>query len=319
MARKKAAPRPRFKFIDLFSGIGGTRLALEAAGGKCVFSSEIDPSAVKTYYANFGDIPSGDVAAVDTKTIPPFDILCAGFPCQPFSSIGKREGFMHATQGTMFHEILRIVRARSPKVLLLENVAGLVTHGKGRTLHTIIAALEEAGYRVQYRVLDAAFYGVPQRRNRIYIVAMKRELFSEFFSFQWPAPTEKPKTLKGIIESGVVGYEISKHLQKTYIHKVKDGRPQIISRSNERTSVASTLVASYHKIQRLTGTFVADGPTGLRLLTIGECKALMGFPQGFVIPVSRTQAYRQLGNSVAVPLVTQIAKAISKSLGANRE
>lgn len=318
MARTKAAPRARFKFIDLFSGIGGTRLALEAAGGKCVFASEIDPNAVKTYFANFGDIPSGDVSAIDPKTIPPFDVLCAGFPCQPFSSIGKREGFMHATQGTMFHEILRIVQARGPKVLLLENVSGLVTHDRGRTLNTIVSALEETGYRVQYRVLDAAFYGVPQRRNRIYIVAMRKDLFSEFFAFQWPTPTEKPKTLAGIIESGVAGYEISKHLQKSYIHKIKDGRPQIINRRNERTSVAATLVASYHKIQRLTGTFVADGPTGLRLLTVGECKALMGFPQGFVIPVSRTQAYRQLGNSVAVPLVAQIAKAIEKSLGASR-
>jgi len=225
MARTKAAPRARFKFIDLFSGIGGTRLALEAAGGKCVFASEIDPNAVKTYFANFGDIPSGDVSAIDAKTIPPFDVLCAGFPCQPFSSIGKREGFMHATQGTMFHEILRIVQTRGPKVLLLENVSGLVTHDRGRTLHTIVSALEETGYRVQYRVLDAAFYGVPQRRNRIYIVAMRKDLFSEFFAFQWPTPTEKPKTLTGIIESGVVGYEISKHLQKSYIHKIKDGRP----------------------------------------------------------------------------------------------
>lgn len=318
MQVKRRSKKPSFRFIDLFAGIGGTRLALESVGGKCVFSSEIDKDAVKTYFANFGDVPFGDILQVTPKEIPSFDLLCAGFPCQPFSSIGRREGFLHATQGTMFHEVLRIARAKKPKVLLLENVPGLVTHEHGKTLTTIILSLEAEGYRITYKILDAADFGVPQRRKRFYLVAMREDLVRPFYSFNWPSSSGTKPSLEGIIESGVEGYEISKHLQRTYINKAADGRPQVITRENASSEIAGTLVASYHKIQRLTGTFVADGPTGLRLLTIEECKAIMGFPSEFVLPVSRTQAYRQLGNSVAIPVVREIADAIVRSMKVSR-
>jgi DNA (cytosine-5)-methyltransferase 1 len=311
---RKKRQKSSFKFIDLFAGIGGFRIAFEAAGGKCVYSSEWDKSAVKTYYANFGDIPAGDITKERVEHIPNFDVLAAGFPCQPFSSMGRREGFLHATQGTLFYDVLRIVKARQPKAILLENVSGLTTHDQGNTLRTIVTSLEHCGYRVQWKVLDAAYHGVPQRRKRIYIVGFRADLFSAHFGFEWPNPSPEPMGLKGVLSEGVSGYEISRHLQNTYISKVKDGRPQILHPKKSGHVTANTLVASYHKIQRLTGTFVADGPTGLRLLTVDECKKLMGFPDDWIMPVSRTQAYRQLGNSVAIPLVKEIGTRIAEAL-----
>jgi DNA (cytosine-5)-methyltransferase 1 len=314
-ARSKNS-KSSFKFIDLFAGIGGFRIAFEAAGGKCVYSSEWDKAAIKTYFANFGDTPAGDITKERVEHIPDFDVLAAGFPCQPFSSMGRREGFMHATQGTLFYDVLRIAKARQPKAILLENVAGLTTHDGGNTLRTIVTSLEQIGYRIQWRVLDAAYFGVPQRRKRIYIVGFRADLFGAHFGFEWPQATSEPMGLGGVLSEGVSGYEISRHLQKSYIGKIQDGRPQILHPKRSKHVTANTLVASYHKIQRLTGTFVADGPTGLRLLTIEECKKLMGFPDNWIMPVSRTQAYRQLGNSVAIPLVkaigTRIAEAMKK-------
>jgi len=306
--------RPRFKFVDLFAGVGGMRLAFESAGGTCVFSSEWDKHAVQTYFTNFGEVPYGDITAIPEKTIPYFDVLLAGFPCQPFSSIGKREGFAHKTQGTLFFDVLRIVAHKKPSALLLENVSGLVSHDKGNTLRTILESLEEIGYRVQFRVLDAAYFGVPQRRKRIYLVGFRSDLVTAWGKFAWPEPSKSPATLGKSIKRNVRGYEISKHLQQVYIGKVDDGRPQILDPIKSSRATANTLVASYHKIQRLTGTFVADGPTGLRLLSIDECKSIMGFPKDFTFPVSRTQAYRQLGNSVAIPLVEQIAGRMVEAL-----
>jgi len=311
---KPIAHQPAFAFADLFAGIGGIRLSLERAGGRCVFSSEWDQHAATTYRANFGDVPHGDITKVDAQEIPGIDLLAAGFPCQPFSSFGKREGFLHATQGTLFYDVLRITKLRNPKILFLENVAGLVTHDDGKTFMTITSALDELGYLVRWRILDAQDFGVPQRRNRIYIVAFRNDMRDAFEAFSWPKKSKRQPSLAGHIQTGVEEYSISKHLQKTYIYKANDGRPQVLVPGKTGNLIANTLVASYHKIQRLTGTFVADGPTGLRLLTIEECKAIMGFPKGFKIPVSRTQAYRQLGNSVAVPVVTAIAKEIVRSM-----
>lgn len=295
------------RFIDLFAGIGGMRLAFESAGAVCVFSSEWDKYAQKTYEVNFGEKPFGDITKIDENDIPKFDILLAGFPCQPFSSIGKREGFRHKTQGTLFYDVARIIDRHKPKAFLLENVAGLLTHDDGKTFSTIISVLNDLGYAIEYKVLDASDYGVPQKRERIYIVGFnKKKVRSSDFKF--PRPRSKKVGIGKFVESGRDDLSISKHLQSVYIYKIDDGRPEVISPSSNFP--VKTLVASYHKIQRLTGTFVKDGPTGLRLLSENECKAIMGFPKSFKVPVSRTQMYRQFGNSVAVPVVKAVAKAM---------
>lgn len=302
------------RFIDLFAGIGGMRLAFESVGAKCVFSSEWDKYCQKTYEANFGEIPNGDITKIDERKIPKFEILLAGFPCQPFSSIGKREGFKHETQGTLFYDVARIIEFHKPQAFLLENVSGLITHDDGRTFTTIINVLTSLGYQLEYKILDASDYGVPQKRERIYIVGFNRKKVG-MGNFKFPKPRAAKVGIGKFVEKGHKNLSISEHLQSVYIYKLDDGRPEVISsRSN---FPVKTLVASYHKIQRLTGTFVKDGPTGLRLLSENECKAIMGFPSNFIIPVSRTQMYRQFGNSVAVPVVKGIARAIVKHLKQN--
>lgn len=300
-----------FKFIDLFAGIGGTRLAFERAHGKCVFSSEWDKYCQQTYLANFGEIPYGDLTKIKAEEIPDFDVLVAGFPCQPFSSIGKRQGFLHATQGTLFYDILRIIKGKKNKAFLLENVPGLTTHDNGNTFKTILKALESEGYKVFYKILNAANFGVPQHRKRIYIVGFRKDLFPNV-EFVFPENNGKKDFINNHLEKNVKGYSISKHLQETYMFKKDDGRPMLVDKDS-RIQV-KTLVSTYHKIQRLTGTFVKDGETGMRLFTVNECKSIMGFPKNFIIPVSRTQMYHQLGNSVAVPAVEAVAKEIAKKL-----
>jgi DNA (cytosine-5)-methyltransferase 1 len=301
-----------FTFIDLFAGVGGMRLGFESAGGKCVFSSEWDPNCQKTYEANFGVLPDGDITQIEVDEVPPCDVILAGFPCQPFSSIGKRAGFEHPTQGTLFYDVLRLVEGLRPKAFLLENVVGLVNHDKGNTFRIIQESLIELGYELTYQILDSADFGLPQHRKRIYIVGFDKRVYKENINFTWPEANGKRADIGQFVETGVTDRSISLHLQKSYIYKIEDGRPQVISPLTK--GPVKTLVASYHKIQRLTGTFVADGPTGLRLLTESECKAIMGFPKNFKIPVSRTQMYRQMGNSVAVPVIKQIAKAIAVQL-----
>jgi DNA (cytosine-5)-methyltransferase 1 len=305
------SPTISFRFIDLFAGIGGMRLAFERADGRCVFSSEWDKYSQKTYAANFGEIPHGDITQIDERDIPKFDVLLAGFPCQPFSTIGKRQGFKHPTQGTLFHDVVRIMRHHRNKAFLLENVAGLESHDGGRTLEVIETTLTDLKYKYDYRVLDAADFGVPQHRSRIYIVGHRSRKGGRV-EMDWPTGKKKHKPIGPFIESGITNHSISKHLQDVYLFKKEDGRPQLIDSSTDHP--VKTLVASYHKIQRLTGTFVLDGETGIRLLTANECKAIMGFPKKFDIPVSRTQMYRQMGNSVAVPVVEVLAKWIASEL-----
>jgi DNA (cytosine-5)-methyltransferase 1 len=290
------------------------RLAFESVGAHCVFSSEWDRYAQKTYEANFNEKPFGDITLIDESDIPKFDILLAGFPCQPFSSIGKREGFRHKTQGTLFYDVARIINYHKPKAFLLENVAGLLTHDDGRTFSTIISVLHDLGYAIEYKVLDASDFGVPQKRERIYIVGFnKRKIKSSDFKF--PKPRARKVGIGKFVETGRKDLSISEHLQSVYIYKIDDGRPEVISPKSDFP--VKTLVASYHKIQRLTGTFVKDGPTGLRLLSEKECKAIMGFPKTFKVPVSRTQMYRQFGNSVAVPVVKAVAQAMMSHIEAN--
>lgn len=305
-----------FEFIDLFAGVGGMRLAFQDAGGTCVFSSEWDKDSQKTYEANFGEVPAGDITKISVEEIPNFDVLLAGFPCQPFSTIGQRAGFKHETQGTLFYDVLRIISAKRPTAFLLENVKGLISHDKGKTFETIKKCLLNEGYEIHYQILDSADYGVPQVRKRIYIVGFDRSKFRGEIEFNWPTPKKKRIGIGKFVEQDIDDRSISKHLQKSYIYKLEDGRPEIIDKDSDFP--VKTLVASYHKIQRLTGTFVADGPTGLRLLSTNECKAIMGFPKSFKIPVSRTQMYRQMGNSVAVPVVRLVAAQMVETLESAR-
>jgi DNA (cytosine-5)-methyltransferase 1 len=317
-----------FRFIDLFAGIGGFRLALSEKGGKCVFSSEWDHFAQKTYFENFKEIPQGDITQIHEKNIPDFDCLTAGFPCQPFSSIGKREGFLHPTQGTLFYEIIRIIKYKRPKFFILENVEGLLNHDHGKTFKTIISSLaisengvdlllpepNHLGYHVYWKVLNAKDYDVPQMRKRIYIIGFDSKIYPHI-KFNFPQKSNQESIIGPFVQKNITGYSISKHLQEKYLFKLNDGLPQIVDQ-NSKIAV-KTLVSSYHKIQRLTGTFVSDhgSETGIRLLNEMECKAIMSFPNDFKIPVSRTQMYRQMGNSVAVSviknLISQILNAVN--------
>lgn len=309
---KKQAKIKSFTFIDLFAGIGGMRLGFESQNGICVFSSEWDTHSQKTYEANFGETPAGDITKIRSVDIPDFDLLLAGFPCQPFSSIGRRQGFSHETQGTLFFDVERIIREKRPKAFLLENVKGLISHDSGNTLNVILRHLSDAGYALWARVLNASDFGVPQARERIYIVGFDRQHFGDDIPFSWPAKIPLNVDIGSFLETDITDRSISKHLQDVYIYKKDDGRPQVIDSSTK--GAVKTLVASYHKVQRISGTFVADGPTGLRLLSENECKAIMGFPADFKIPVSRTQAFRQFGNSVAVPVIAKIAEQMSVTL-----
>jgi len=303
--------KKNLKFIDLFAGIGGIRKGFEDKNTECVFSSEWDKYAAQTYEANYGEKPFGDITKIHEKEIPDHDILLAGFPCQPFSNIGKREGFLHTTQGTLFFDVLRILKEKRPQAFLLENVKGLVTHDNGNTFKVIQNALqEELGYNIYFKILDAQDFGLPQRRERIIIVGFRPDL--KVTNFKFPKGSKKRIPIKNILEDNPIGYSISEHLQKSYLFKKDDGKPQVITKDS--TIQVNTLVASYHKIQRLTGTFIKDGETGLRLYSQLEAKRLMGFPDDFIVPVSRTQMYRQFGNSVAVPVIKAVAKEVKKYL-----
>ena len=343
MASKKEKT-DKYRFIDLFAGIGGIRLGFESTKKcSCVFSSEWDKDAQRTYEANHGKVDAGDITKVDPKTIPDFDILTGGFPCQPFSMIGKREGFEHPTQGTLFFYIQKILAVKKPKAFLLENVPGLITHADGATLNTIRDVLRnELGYTTDFMVLNSADFGVPQYRKRLYIVGFRKDLptFVNGEDAQNGQPISSDnRTSEGnvvftfpkgkfvgrhvgfgqFVEKDAEGPSISEHLQKSYIFKKDDGHPEIVD-ENFSTPV-KTLCASYHKIQRITGTFVRGGKTGLRLLTENECKYIMGFDRktigrDFVIPVCRTSMYHQFGNSVAVPVIMDLAKEMVKVLDA---
>ena len=313
----------RLKFIDLFSGIGGFRIALEGVGGECVFSSEWDKYARQTYQTNFGDLPAGDINEVNPAAIPDFDILCAGFPCQPFSlagvskknSLGREHGFRDKTQGTLFFKIAEIIEARRPNAFLLENVKNLKSHDKGNTFRVIKATLEELGYSFFTSILDARYY-VPQHRERIYIVGFDRKVFGDFPDFQFPVPeNETGPTLGGILEKRVDSkYVISDKLWQwfqDYAAKHREKGNGFGYGLVDKNSVARTLSARYYK----DGSEILLKRSGgnPRRLTPRECARLMGYPDDFKIPVSDTQAYKQFGNSVVPLLVSDIAREISRT------
>jgi DNA (cytosine-5)-methyltransferase 1 len=298
------------KFIDLFAGIGGIRLGFQELG-KCVFSSEWDKFAQITYEANFGYKPQGDIMQIHETDMPSFDILLAGFPCQPFSNAGLKKGF-EDTRGTLFFDIARIINFHKPKVVFLENVKALKTHNKGNTYKTIENTLQDFGYTVYMQILNARDFGVPQNRERIYIVG-----FLENIDFKFPKPLKQKITLGDILEESVLEkYTISNklwagHQRRKEEHKQK-GNGFGYSLFNHNSQYTSTISARYYK----DGSEILIEQEGKnpRKLIPREAARLQGFPNNFIIPVSDNQAYKQFGNSVAVPVVKAIAKQIQQAL-----
>ncbi len=300
-----------FTFIDLFAGIGGIRLAFDSVGGKCVFTSEWDKFAQQTYETNFEGKCAGDISQVDVHDIPKHHVLLAGFPCQPFSHAGLKEGFAD-TRGTLFFEIERIINHHRPKVVLLENVKGLKSHDKGRTFLTIIEKLENAGYWVAWEILNAKDFGLPQNRERIYIVAYRKSTYKKD-SFLFPKPPKSPTTLGKILEKKVPDkYTISDrlwagHQRRLREHRLK-GNGFGYSLFSHQSAYTSTISARYYKDG--SEVLIAQRNKNPRKITPREAARLQGFPEWFVVNPSDTQAYKQFGNSVAVPVVTAIAKKV---------
>jgi len=305
----------RFTFIDLFAGIGGIRIAFEGVGGECVFTSEWDKFAQLTYEANFGESPLGDIAEISTKQIPEHDVLLAGFPCQPFSHAGLKQGF-EDTRGTLFFEIARIVKAKKPSVVLLENVKGFVNHDKGHTFEVVNSTLNLLGYDVHSQILNAKDFGVPQNRERIYIVALRRKVFTNS-EFTFPVPPKVDIKVGSILEKKVDSkYTISDRLWEGHQRRLEQHRERGngfgYSLFNSNSIYTSTMSARYYK----DGSEILISQRGKnpRKLTPREAARLQGFPESFVIPVSDNQAYKQFGNSVAIPVVRAIAEEVSKKL-----
>lgn len=315
----KTTCNAKFRFIDLFAGIGGIRIPFQELGGDCVFSSEWDRFAQKTYKVNFGETPSGDITQIESSCIPDFDILLGGFPCQPFSSAGLKKGFAD-TRGTLFFEIERIMQDKRPKAFLLENVKQLQTHDRGRTLKVILSHIDKLDYCVNYAILRAGDFGLPQNRERTYIVGFDKHYFDipENFEFQFPAPTYETTRLGDILEENVdsrytLTDAIWEGFKKRKQNNVNRGAGFGYCLFNENSPYVSTLVARYYKDGQ--EILIDQGPdTNPRKLTPRECARLQGFPDSFIIPVSNSQAYKQFGNSVAVPVIRAIAKKILETM-----
>lgn len=305
---------PEFKFIDLFAGIGGIRIPFQEMNGQCVFSSEWDKFSQKTYRMNFGDTPAGDITKIQSEDIPDFDILLGGFPCQPFSQAGLHKGFSD-TRGTLFFEIERIISEKRPKAFLLENVKQLKGHDKGRTFSVIMQHLHDLNYYAEAKVLRAADFGVPQIRERIYIVGLDRDYYQipEGYSFPFPEPTGKKTRVGDILEKEVdEKYTISDKLweghQRRKVDNKKNGKGFGFSLFNADSPYTSTISARYYKDG--SEALIEQPRKNPRKLTPRECARLQGFPDGYIIPVSDAQAYKQFGNSVAVPVIRAIGRQL---------
>lgn len=303
----------KYKMIDLFAGIGGTRLGFQLHGNvKSVFSSEWDKFSQKTYQANFGEVPEGDITKIDENDIPDHDILVAGFPCQAFSQAGLKKGF-EDTRGTLFFDIARILKAKRPKTFLLENVKNLRGHDKGRTFEIITNTLEELNYKVFATVLNARDFGVPQNRERIYIVGFDKEYFDGDIPFDFPTPPMTETRVGDILQKEVDDkYTISDrlwegHQRRKREHKQK-GNGFGYTLFEEDSPYTNTISARYYKDG--SEILIKQENKNPRKITPREALRLQGFPENFIIPVSDTQAYKQFGNSIPVPVVYAIAREI---------
>lgn len=318
----------RLRAIDLFAGIGGIRLGFEKAGFQIVYSNDIDKYACQTYKENFGEIDQRDISSVQSSEIPDFDVLLAGFPCQPFSMAGHQKGFQDP-RGSMFFQLVRIIKEKKPKAFLLENVKNLKNHNKGETFKVILHYLqEELGYDVHYKVLNSKNFGLPQNRERIYIVGFRKPV-----EFEFPEGDQNSMAkITDILERDVPEhyflsekyYEgLVKHKER---HKAKGSgfgfeilKPNGIAfalvvgnMGRERNLIQDTPRESFYK--EGDDKAIARNYLGVRKLTLRECARLQGFPENFIIPSVRTHAYKQFGNTVSVPVIKEIAKKMKKYL-----
>lgn len=319
--------KPKFTFIDLFAGMGGFRLAMQAHGGKCIFSSEWNRYAQKTYLANFGEVPFGDITLEETKSHIPekFDVLCAGFPCQPFSiagvskknSLGRETGFRDKTQGTLFFDVADIISRHRPKAFYLENVKNLTSHDKGRTFKVITETLEELGYSIHYEILDGKSY-VPQHRERIMIVGFDEKVYRGREKFEFPKLGDPVNCIGDILEKDVSEkYTLSDKLWsylQNYAEKHKARGNGFGYGLVDLSGISRTLSARYYKDG--SEILIPQGKDmNPRRLTPRECARLMGYPDEYIIDaVSEVQSYRQCGNSVIVPLISAVAEQLVKTM-----
>ncbi|MDD3281573.1 MAG: DNA cytosine methyltransferase [Bacteroidales bacterium] len=325
--------KPKFTFIDLFAGIGGFRLAMQSLGGKCVFTSEWDEQAKKTYEMNFGEVPFGDITKEDTKRFIPdnFDVLCAGFPCQAFSIAGKRGGF-EDTRGTLFFDVAEIIKRKQPKAFFLENVKGLFNHDKGKTIITILNVLRnDLGYFVpDPQIINAKDFGVPQNRERVFIVGFRKDLNID--SFSYPKPTNNRVKFADVKEKEPVS--VKYYLSDTYLNTLVNHKKRHESKGNgfgyevisdngianavvcggmgrERNLVYDDRLIDFTPVTHIKGTVNRQG---IRKMTPREWARLQGYPDRYIIPVADASAYKQFGNSVAVPAIKATADEIIKKI-----
>lgn len=316
--------KEQYTFIDLFAGIGGMHIAYASAGARCVYSNEWNKYSQQTYYANFGIQPDDDITKVVAEDIPDHDILVAGFPCQPFSiagvskkqSLGRATGFADKTQGTLFFDVCRILKAKRPKAFMLENVKNLCSHDKGRTFKVIQESLAELNYKVFYQILDGKAY-VPQHRERIVIVGFDMDRYGSDVDFKFDLkPKEVQPVMKDILEKEVDSkYTLSDKLWaylQNYAAKHKAAGNGFGYGIAPLDGISRTISARYYKDG--SEILIAQEGKNPRRLTPRECARLQGFPDTFKIPVSDTQAYKQFGNSVVVPLMTEVAKLVIQKL-----
>ncbi len=312
-----------YTFIDLFAGLGGFRLALESLGANCVYSSEWNEHVREVYEENFGDVPDGDITKVDEYSIPGHDILCAGFPCQSFSICGKQLGF-EDSRGTLFFDIVRIVRAHKPKIVFMENVRNFASHDEGKTLSVVKSIMEDLGYKFNYKLLNAADFGVPQNRERIYMVCFRNDLNINSFNFPKPFPLDIH------VEDILLEDESkTKHLYisrpDTYLNDKKDNkysnkpiRLGMVNKGGQGERIYSpkgtaiTLSANGGGVFSKTGGYLIKGKT--RRLHPRECARLMGFPESYRICKSYNQAYTQFGNSVVIDVLQLISQEFMISI-----
>ncbi len=332
------AEQPRFSFIDLFAGIGGFRIAMQNLGGKCVFSSEWDAQAQKTYLLNFGEVPFGDITKDATKSYIPdgFDILCAGFPCQAFSMAGKRLGF-EETRGTLFFDVAEIIHRKRPKAFFLENVKGLLIHDKGKTIKTILSVLRDNldYYVPEPQIINAMDFGVPQHRERVYIVGFRKD--QGVSEFTYPSPTDRSKTFADIKEENVVSTKY--YLSTQYIHTLVEHKKRHKAKGHgfgyaivqdnevanaivvggmgrERNLVIDKRLTDFTPVTNIKGEVNREG---IRRMTPREWARLQGFPDKFIIGVADASAYKQFGNSVAIPAIQATAQEIIKRIDLNHK
>lgn len=312
-----------YRFIDLFAGIGGFRIALESFGAKCVYSNEYDKYAKETYQMNFGEIPDDDIRYVDEKDIPDHDILCAGFPCQPFSVSGKQLGFCDK-RGTLFFDVARIIREKRPMVVLLENVKNFATHDGGKTLDIVKNTIIDLGYSFQYSILNPVDYGIPQKRERIYMVCFRNDIARKKFTFP------KPFKLNRFVEDFLLDDDEVKDLiinredlvlnEKANLNfnSVSTIRVGTVGKGGQGEriyspkGIAITLSAYGGGIFSKTGGYLINNKT--RKLHPRECARIMGFPDNFKLNSNTSQAYKQLGNSVVIDVLQYIIMQIGDSL-----